>query len=437
MKSVVAVFAVAFTRLAWSADSPEFHKDIEPVLQAHCQICHRPGEIGPMPLLSYNDARPWAKAMKNAVLTKQMPPWQAQAGVQHYRNDRSLTQEQINMIAAWADAGAPEGNPKDAPAPRRFEQGWNIGKPDLVIEMPEAYKIPAKGTVEYTYIILPSNFKEDRWVQAFEVRPGNRSVMHHAVLYARMPGSKWLSEYPKGVPFVPEPRPGTKKRSSDGDRSAEGSLADEWLVGYVPGIQPYVSPEGSAYLVKAGADFVLQGHYTTNGSAAEDQTRIGFVFAKEAPKKRNFMMQVVNTDFVIPPGAADFKDSGSITLASDVQVLSASPHMHVRGKAMDLRAEYPTGEKEYLLKVPRYDFNWQLIYELDKPKLLPRGTKLFADATFDNSANNRANPDPTSEVHWGDQSWEEMLLGLVTVQIEPDADLDKLYEKPPRRTPVR
>jgi hypothetical protein len=365
-----------------------------------------------------------------------MPPWQAESSVQHYKTDPSLTQAQIDTIAAWADAGAPEGNPQDAPAPLHFEPGWNIGKPDMVIEMPEAYKIPAQGTIEYTYIILPSNFKEDRWVEAFEVRPSNRAVMHHAVLYARMPGSKWLSEYPKGVPFVPEPRPGTKKRSSDGDRSAEGSLADEWLVGYVPGIQPYESPEDSGYLVKAGADFVLQVHYTTNGTASEDRTRIGLMFSKEKPKKRNFMMQVVNTDIVIPAGAAAHKESASITLASDVYMLSGAPHMHVRGKAMDLRAEYPSGETEYLFKVPRYDFNWQLEYKLATPKLLPRGTKVFIDGTFDNSANNRSNPKPKEEVRWGDPSWEEMLLGLVTVQIEPDFDLDKLYVKAPRRTPV-
>jgi hypothetical protein len=259
--------------------------------------------------------------------------------------------------------------------------------------------------------------------------------VHHIVLYSRQPGSKWLREYPIGVPFVPGPRPGTKQRSSDGDRITEGSMADEWLVGYVPGSQPYTLPKDTAFRIRAGAEFVLQLHYTTNGTPSSDRSKIGLLISKTPPAKRAFIANVGDSSFKIPPGDANYSAKGEATLASDVTMLGASPHMHVRGKAMDLQATYPTGEKEMLFHVPNYDFNWQLNYYLQAPKLLPKGTKLEAVATWDNSANNRFNPDPKAEVKWGDQSWEEMLLAVTTIQIEPDADLDKIFTKPPRRDP--
>ena len=416
-----------------AASAPEFHKDIEPLLQAHCQTCHRPGEIGPMPLLTYDDTRKWAKAIKQAVLSRKMPPWFADNTVQHYSNDVTLSPAEIETIKNWVDAGAPEGNAKFAPAPRAFVEGWNIGKPDMVVEMPAAYEIPARGTVEYTYIVIPTHFQQDVWVQALEIRPQDRAHVHHIVLYERQPGSKWLREYPVGVPFVPAPRAGRKQRSSDGDRISEGSIADEWLVGYAPGTQPYTLPAGTAFRIAAGADFVLQIHYTPNGTPGSDKSRIGLVFAKTPPTKRAFIATVADDGFAIPPGAASYSAKAELTLAADVQLLEVGPHMHLRGKAMDLRAIYPTGESEILFHVPHYDFNWQISYYLDTPKPLPRGTKLEVTGTWDNSANNRFNPDPTAEVRWGDQSWEEMLLGQTMIQIDPATDLDKLFAAPPRR----
>ena len=411
----------------------EFHKDVEPLLQAHCQTCHRPGEIGPMPLLTYNDARPWAKSIRQAVVTGKMPPWFANNSVQHYSNDVSLSAAEIDTIKNWVDAGAPEGDPQLAPAPRTFVDGWNIGNPDVVIEMPAAYEIPAHGTIEYTYIIIPSNFKTDMWVQALEIRPKDRAHVHHIVLYERQAASKWLREYPIGTPFVPAPREGTKQRSSDGDRIAEGSLADEWLVGYAPGTQPYILPPGTAFRVSAGSDFVLQIHYTTNGKPGSDRSKIGLVFSKTPPTKRAFIAGVSDTNFAIPPGASNYSAKAQLTLASEAQLLAVAPHMHLRGKAMDMRAVYPTGESETLFDVPKYDFNWQINYYFPAPKLLPRGTKLEVTGVWDNSANNRFNPDPSAEVHWGDQSWDEMLLGLTMLQIEPNADLNKLFQAPPKR----
>ncbi len=412
---------------------PTFNRDVLPILQKNCQSCHRPGEIGPMPLLSYEQARPYARAIRTATQSRKMPPWFADSSAQHYANDMSLSAADVATLAAWVDAGAPEGDPKDAPAPRQFVDGWNIGVPDKVIQMPEPYHVPAAGTIEYTYIILPTNFTEDTWVQALEIRPGNRSLMHHAVLYERTPDSQWLREYPVGVPFVPAPRPGKPQRSSDGDRVSEGSLADEWLVGYVPGAPPYTLPPSTAFLVKAHADFVLQLHYTANGTAGVDQTRIGMTLAKTPPDRRAFIGLISDGGFAIPPGDPAYEARASLTLAQDVQLLSAGPHMHLRGKAMDMRAVYPNGQSEMLFHVPRYDFNWQQLYQFQNARTAPRGTRLEVVGVWDNSTANRFNPDPRAEVHWGDQSWEEMLLGLVTMSIDPKTDVNKLFQAPKRR----
>jgi len=420
-----------------TASAPTFSKDVLPILQKNCQSCHRPGEIGPMPLLTYEQARPYARAIKRATESKKMPPWFADSSVQHYTNDMSLDTADIAKLGAWADAGAPEGSPSDAPPARQFADGWNIvepGKtPDKLVQMPDVYQIPAKGTLEYTYIIIPSGFTEDTWVTAAEIRPGNRALMHHAVLYLRTPGSQWLHEYPKNVPFVPAPREGTQGRSSDGDRTAEGSLADEWIVGYVPGAPPYTLPDDTAFLVKGGSDFVLQLHYTANGTAGVDQTRIGLNIAKHAPSKRAFIALVADAGFTIPAGDPAYSAKARFTLATDAEILGAGPHMHLRGKAMDMQAVYPDGSKETLFNVPHYDFNWQQLYEFGTGKKAPKGTRIEVTGTWDNSEANRFNPNPKVDVKWGDQSWEEMLLGIVTLKIAPGQDVNKIFEPPPQR----
>jgi len=437
--AVVVVIAAAAPARAADTSSPTFSKDVLPILQKNCQSCHRPGEIGPMALLTYEQARPYARAMKRATESKKMPPWFADSSVQHYSNDMSLSTADIATIGSWADAGAPEGNPADAPPARQFGEGWNIvgaGKtPDKVVQMPAIYQIPATGTIEYTYIIIPTGFTEDTWVTAAEIRPGNRTLMHHAVLYLRTPGSQWLHEYPKNVPFVPRPREGTEGRSSDGDRTAEGSLADEWLVGYVPGAPPYTLPDDTAFLIKAGSDFVLQLHYTANGTAGVDQTRIGLNIAKQAPGKRAFIALVADPSFTIPAGDPAYSAKARFTLAADAEILGAGPHMHLRGKAMDMQAVYPDGSKETLFNVPRYDFNWQQLYQFGSGKKAPKGTRIEVTGTWDNSPSNRFNPNPQVDVKWGDQSWEEMLLGLVTLKIDPNQDVNRIFEPPQRRRP--
>jgi hypothetical protein len=402
-----------------------FHKDVEPILQAHCQSCHRPGEIGPMPLLSYDDVRPWARAIKTAVTTRKMPPWFADSSVQHYTNDASLSAAEIDKLASWVDAGAPRGDPNDSPRPRTFVEGWNIGQPDVVIEMPQAYEVPARGTIEYTYVILPTNFTKDTWVQAAEIRPGNRAVMHHAALHVRPPGSPWLREFPAGVAFVP----------AANSSVIESRPSDEWLTNYAPGRPTASLPAGTAFLVKAGSDFVLQFHYTPNGRPTSDLSKIGLVFAQSAPEHRAFIAPIADRSFVIPPGDSNYRSTGSKTLATDAVLLAVGPHMHLRGKAMEVSVTYPTGMSELLLRVPKYDFNWQLLYEFGPARVAPRGTRLDVTGVWDNSAANRSNPDPKSPVRWGDQSWEEMLIGWVTIQVDPTVDVDAIFEKAPARVP--
>jgi len=275
--------------------------------------------------------------------------------------------------------------------------------------------VPAKGTVEYTYMIVPTGFTEDKWVQEIEVRPGNRAVVHHANVYIRRPGSPWLRKYPVGVPFVPE----EQKFSS----SAGAPLLDENVAGFTPGKQTVVLKPEQAKLIPAGSDIVFQIHYTANGGAGKDRSKVGFIFSKQPPVERVARTFAANTSFVIPPGAADYRVEASTTLQSETELVSLKPHMHLRGKWMEFRAVYPTGEKEILLRVPQYSFNWQLEFVLDRPKVLPTGTRLEVSAGFDNSANNAFNPDPKKEVRWGDQSWEEMMIGYFEIGFSPKLDL--------------
>ena len=401
-----------------------FYRDVLPILQQRCQSCHRAGEIGPMPLGSYAEVRPWAKAVREAVVTRKMPPWNADGPRGTFRNDPSLSQAEIDKLTAWVDGGAPEGSAKDAPPARSFADGWSIGTPDVVFEMPEAYDIPAAGTIEYMYVIVPTGFKEDRWMSSAEVRPGNRAVVHHANVYVREPGSTWLRDYPYGKLFVPEEK--GQRNATGGSSSAGATVREQMIAGYIPGRPARQVPPGYGMLVPAGSDLVFQLHYTTNGKAVRDRTRVGFIFAKQAPEKRVIRIQASNSGFVIPPGTANYPVSGTTELGMECELLDVYPHMHLRGQSMTLSALYPTGERDQVLRVPHYDFNWQLVYELGKPRVLPRGTILRADATFDNSRNNRFNPDAGASVRWGDQTWQEMMVGFFDVAIPPKADPAKV-----------
>jgi len=420
------VYAFCFVSvLGFAADSGKpspvtFNKEVLPVLQAKCQTCHRAGEAAPFSLQTYAEARPYAKAMREAVLAKRMPPWFADPHVGgKFANDWSLAEADIKTLVAWADQGAPEGKKADAKPNPVFTNGWRIPEPDLVLEMPTPYVVPNKGTVEYTYYILPTGLTEDKWVQMAEARPSARAVVHHIIAFVRDPGSKWLDGGPVREGFIP----------GKGGRGGP----DGFLAGYAPGTLPTQLRPGQAMLLKAGSDIVFQMHYTTNGTAAQDKSKVGIVFAKEPVKQRVHMLQVQNGRFTIPAGATDHPVAAAITLGADVELLDLQPHMHVRGKSALMKAVYPTGEEEKLLSI-KWDFNWQLAYEYAPGKMMPKGTRIEGLNTYDNSPNNKYNPDPTVAVKWGDQSWEEMMINFfrvaVDVNVKPSSLIMRTQAKP-------
>jgi hypothetical protein len=402
-----------FVLLATAQDKaapPTFYKDVLPILQNHCQRCHRSNEIAPMPLVTYEQAKPWAKQMAANTAMKMMPPWFADPRYGHFSNDASLTEQQIATIVAWADGGSPAGNVRDAPPPRQWTNGWNIATPDVIVKMPQAVPIPARGEVEYTYEIVPTHFAEDRWVQMSEMRPSSREHVHHAVVYIRPPESPWLRHAPVGKPFTASTLTDPEER-----RQAHETTSDLLLV-YAPGSAPDQWPDGMAKFVPAGSDLIFQMHYTTNGKAAEDQTSLGIVFSKSAPRQRVITLQLNQHALIIPPGADNFRVEVQGTLPNDATLLSLFPHMHLRGKRFEYDIVHDDGSFETLLRV-NYHFHWQLSYKLAEPRLLKAGTKLRAIAWYDNSRNNPHNPDPDKTVTWGDQTSDEMMVGFFDVAV--------------------
>lgn len=393
-----------------------YNKDVAPILQAHCQNCHRPGEAAPMPLLTYKQVRPWAAAIKEAVALKKMPPWFADPHFGQWSNDRSMSKIEIDTILRWVDTGAPEGNAKDAPVPMKFLQGWNISKPDMVLEMPAEFHIPASGTIDYQYILIPGKFTEDKWVRMAEVRPGNRAVVHHVIAYVRPPGSKWMQDAQPGVPYVPK-------------KGQRGEGSGEFLVGFAPGVVPEILQPGQAKMIKAGSDIIFQMHYTANGKDATDRSSIGLVFATEPPKERIYTLAATTNKFEIPAGDPNYEVDSQFAFAQQARVVSFLPHMHLRGKDFEYRVKYPDGRVETLLRVPHYSFSWQLSYFPKQDLVLPAGSVIECTAHYDNSANNPDNPDPTKVVHPGDQSWDEMMFGFFDVAIDPNMDPKNLMQK--------
>ena len=415
--------------LAGAAPDVSFHKDIEPILQARCQGCHRAGEAAPMSLLTYQETRPWAKAIRQAVLTRTMPPWFADPAHGNFANDRRMPQREIDQLVAWVDSGAKEGDPKDAPKPRSFTDGWAMGKPDAVVEMPMDFPVPATGTVEYTYFVVPTGFTEDKWVENVEVRAGNTKVVHHVVIEVRPPGVKAFSDAKVGEPYVPPAKPKPHDPETGQGLLEVGTLEVAGV--YVPGGVPYYLKPGQARLIPAGSDLIFQMHYTTNGKAGSDRSRVGFQFAKQPPAERVVNTFVSNRNLHIPAGDANHKVLAQVTLQADSTLLAMFPHMHVRGRSFEYRATYPNGDSEILLSVPKYNFNWQLTYYLQQPKVLPKGTVLECVAGYDNSPNNPFNPDPNKEIYWGDQTWDEMLAGFVDLAMPVKMDpLSLVLPKP-------
>jgi hypothetical protein len=421
--SLLSAEAWRMPRLAAGKETsapPTFYKDVLPILQDRCQSCHRPGEVAPMPLVTYEQTRPWAGAMAHAVETKLMPPWFADPRYGRFANDVSLTSPQIATMVAWVEAGAPAGDVHDAPLPRKWAGGWNIPQPDLVVKMSRPVQIPAQGEIEYTYEIVPTHFAEDRWVQMSEVRPGGPAHVHHAVVYIRPPDSQWLRHAPVGEPFTASTLNDPLER-----REAHETTSDLLLV-YAPGSSPDRWPDGMAKFVPAGSDLVFQMHYTTNGAADQDQTSIGLVFAKTPPKQRVITLQLNNHALIIPPGADDFRVEVQGTLPNDATLLSFFPHMHLRGKRFEYDIVHDDGSVEVLLRV-NYHFHWQLSYRLAEPRMLKAGTRLRAIAWYDNSKNNPHNPDPEKTVTWGDQTSDEMMVGFFDVAVAATMDKWKFF----------
>jgi hypothetical protein len=408
--------------------TPTFYHDVLPILERHCENCHRAGGIAPMAFETYRDSRPYAEAIRNATQDKSMPPWFAVEGIGRFSNDPSLTESELATLAAWAKAKAPEGDAHGAPPPLHWAESWTIPQPDLVVKMPRGVAIPARGDVDYTYEIVSTHFTENRWVQMAEVLPALRANVHHAVVYIRPPDSNWLRHAPVGQPFTAETLTDAEDR-----RGAHWTDNDVLLV-YAPGSSPDEWPATMAKFIPSGADLVFQMHYTTNGRAGTDQTSVGMVFSRQPPPQRVLTLQLTNDHFVIPPGAPDYRVEARGTLPNDALLLSFFPHMHLRGKRFEYNIVNSRGEgrsrktgelgpaMEALLRV-NYHFHWQMSYRLAEPRLLKAGTELQAIAWYDNSRSNPHNPDPHAAVRWGEQTYDEMMVGFFDVAVA--AGLDK------------
>jgi hypothetical protein len=455
---MLRLFLAAFlvTGAALAADGPSssvsresitFSKDVLPILQKNCQGCHRPGQLAPMSLLDYQSTRPWAAAMKAAVQNRKMPPWFADPRYGHFSNDRALKQSEIDTIVAWADGGAKEGDPKDAPPPVEWPpNGWQI-KPDYVIKGP-AYNVPAKGILEWTNVVMPTGFTKDTWITSLEIKPSALQVTHHICI-------RFIAHTPEvqyGVPVWVDkqrddsgselPRPKGEKQQLPGVAGVQGddreslaarSISPGGLEGcYVPGLQATdYRVFNAAKLIPANADIVFQLHYTTTGTPVTDVPEVGFTIAKEPPLRRfiSYNSQpAVGTDsevFRIPPNDGNWASPpAEIVFNEDAQLVWMMPHMHLRGKDMTYRLEYPSGEQQIILSVPHYDFNWQLGYYTDIK--VPKGSRILVDAHFDNSPGNKFNPDPNRPVYYGDQTWEEMMAPFFGIVVDVKVDPKKV-----------
>jgi thiol-disulfide isomerase/thioredoxin len=360
---------------AKAAPSVTFSNQVARIVQKNCETCHRAEGVAPFALSNFEQVKGWASTIKEVVIERRMPPWHADPKHGKFSNARSLAQDEIDALVAWADGGRAKGDDKDLPKPIEYPKGsWTIGTPDVILAMAKEFDVPAKGVVPYQDFIVETNFKEDRWVERAQILPGSRTV-HHAAVFL------------------------------DG-----GDGHGAWLFLYVPGDSPLILPPGTAKRIPAGAKLRFNVHYTPLGKADKDRTSLGLIFAKAPPKFEVRPLQMNNKDIEVPPGAADHAEQWDTTISHDVRAISFFPHMHLRGKSWEAQLIYPDGRSEIMLSVPRYDFNWQHTYRFAEPLTLPRGTKLHCVAHYDNSERNPANPDPKKTVKFGPQSWDEMMV---------------------------
>jgi hypothetical protein len=411
-----------------------FSKDVAPILYRHCVQCHHPGDIAPMSLLTYKEARPWAAAIREAVVSRAMPPWRSDPQVGQWGNDPRLSEAEIRTIKEWAEGAKAEGDPKQMPAMPDFSDGWKIGKPDVVLAIPE-HVLESSGPDEYTYVTVPTHFEEDRWIVAAELRPGNRRIVHHAhvfVVEADRPEAKakkaesnptaeyakWLRIKQGSLEWVRPEAPVIDNGCSVDDNGlfpgSKSSDLGSLISSYLPGRGPDVYPAGTARMIPAGATLNFQIHYSrTTGKTETDATSVGLIFAKEPPSRVSRRIDLSNQMFLVPAGERDQEVTECHTFDKNVLITSLTPHMHLRGKAMQIFADLPDGQRQMLLSVPDYDFNWQFTYRASDPIYLPKGTRIEVHGHFDNSVNKRGNPDPTKAVRWGSASENEMMDGWI------------------------
>ncbi len=413
-----AAACAAILTPAFAADStPTYTKDVAPIVYKNCASCHRPNDIGPMSLLTYEQTRPWAASIREKVSSGQMPPWHSTDAHGTFSNDRRLSDADKATLVKWASNGAPQGNPKDLPPAPQFTDGWEIGKPDMVLSMEKTFNVPDKGTVNYQYFQIKTNFTEDKWIQAIEVRPGVRAVVHHILVFVREPDQKGPQHQAfMPVSIGPANDAATNQRSRQ--QSAEFGGTGTLIATTAPGTNAMTFAPGSAAKIKAGSILLLQVHYTANGTATTDQSSVGMIFAKSEPKQEVKNSAFVNIGLKLPPGAPDAEVDSAIQFNEDSHITALFPHTHLRGKSWQYTLVLPDGTRKEVLSVPHYDFNWQTYYIFSTPLAAPKGSRLEAIAHYDNSPNNKFNPDPTIEVHWGEQTWQEMQYTGITYTID-------------------
>jgi hypothetical protein len=419
---------LASTSASDGKKSVTFTKEVAPILFKNCVGCHRPDSTAPMSLLSYRDVRPWARSIKEKVLTRAMPPWSADPHYGEFSNDTSLSQSDIDTIAAWVDQGARQGDLRDLPPAPKVSELWEIDKPDLMIAMQEEWKGEARGLDENLEFTVPTGFTEDKWVQAIEFRPGNRRALHHAVVLIQTPDMKRADQSSAAEERSIFRVQGTNRQVRDevpviddgcaANREGGGNNARFALTVYGPGRNADVWPEGTAKLIPKGSNLVFQMHYSKTGKPEKDRSSVALLFSRKPVEKMVVSLDIMNLYFRIPAGAANHEVTACSTFKKDVQIMSFMPHMHVRGKDMKYEAIYADGRRETLLNVPRYNFYWQTLYKLKKPLAIAKGTRIAVTAHFDNSIRNKYNPDAAQAVRFGDSTTDEMLAGFVDYLVE-------------------
>jgi mono/diheme cytochrome c family protein len=441
VSAIAATLPSSVTVSAAVPATPTFNKDVLAILQKNCQECHRPGAIAPMSFMSYNETRPYARAIARAVANRTMPPWFADPTVGHFKNEKFLSDEQIATLAAWAEKGAIEGDAKDKPAPVDFGDGWTIGTPDIVVRMPKDIELPPTGIIDQANVLVYAHFEKDMWVKAAEVRPGNPKVVHHMKAWIRPPGSAWMNEAPEGVLYNPPRGMGAAGAAPPQEvaLSATGyKPAQDILAKYNPGVEGQEFTTGNAAkFIAAGSDIVFEAHYTTTGKPEIDRSSVGIVLADGPPKQRHLTTTAISErQFEIPAGASHYEIEGEATIEEPAKLVWIQPHMHYRGKYYELKVVYPDGKEQMIVRVPNYRFDWQLGYELAEPVDLPKGAKLLTVSYYDNSTANKFNPDPTKNVKYGAQSWDEMNVSFVGILIDAKGDPGRAFRSR-TRAPVR